>query len=55
MTFPVANFIALIILPSIIFEALASLLLVLLTLFISNHAMIYSTLASWGEKHIPLK
>lgn len=55
MTFPVANFITLIILPSIIFEALASLFLVLLTQVISDHAMIYSILASWDEKHIPLK
>lgn len=55
MTFPVANFITLIILSSTIFEALASLFLVLFTLFISDRAMIYSILASWDEKHIPLE
>lgn len=53
MTFSVDNFITLIILSNIIFEALASLFLVLLPLFISVPAMIYSMLASWDEEHIP--
>lgn len=55
ITFPVANFITSIILSNIISDALASLFLVLLLLFISVHAMIYSILASWDEEHIPLR